>query len=87
MANSESQLNRFNTGNLDTLKVEGIRDVLLNYHKTWYSSNIMKLTVSGKHSLEVLEKWVVEMFSGVENKNVTRPDYKEPILPYTPENL
>jgi len=51
LAHPESQLNRFNTGNIETLKQDGIRDILLNYHKTWYSSNIMKLTVSGKHSI------------------------------------
>jgi insulysin len=87
LANKDSQLNRFNTGNLDTLKQDGIRDILLNYHKTWYSSNIMKLTVSGKHSLEQLEKWAVEMFTPVPNKDVTRPDYCKPVLPYTHDNL
>jgi insulysin len=51
LADPESTLHRFYIGNLESLGQEGIREVLLNFHKTWYSSNIMKLTVSGKHSL------------------------------------
>ena len=60
---------------------------MLNFHKTWYSSNIMKLTISGKHSLEQLEKWAVEKFSSVENKNVVVPDLGKPEMPFTHANL
>ena len=30
----------------------GIRETLLEFHKKWYSSNIMDLVITGKHSLE-----------------------------------
>lgn len=60
---------------------------MLKFHKTWYSSNIMKLCISGKHSLEQLEKWAVEMFSPVENQNVVVPDLGKPMVPFTPDNL
>jgi insulysin len=33
LAHEDSLLNRFNCGNLETLKQEGIREVLLNFHK------------------------------------------------------
>jgi secreted Zn-dependent insulinase-like peptidase len=39
-------MNRFNCGNLETLKQPGIREALLNFHKTWYSANIMRLVVN-----------------------------------------
>jgi len=55
-----------------------MRDSLLAFHKRWYSSNIMALTVSGKHSLDDLEKWVTEKFSPVENKDVVVPNLGEP---------
>lgn len=47
----------------------------------------MKLTVSGKHSLEQLEKWASEMFTPVENKNVVLPNFGEPALPFSHANL
>ena len=47
----------------------------------------MKLVVSGKHSIEQLEKWAVEMFSPVENKNVVVPDLAQPKVPFTKDNL
>lgn len=87
LAHKDSRLNRFNCGNIESLKQEGIRENLLKFHKTWYSSNIMKLVVSGKHSLDQLEKWAVEMFSPVENINVVVPDLGKPMVPFTHENL
>lgn len=51
LAHEESSLNRFTVGSLESLKQEGIREALLAFHKKWYSSNIMNLVVTGKHSL------------------------------------
>ena len=77
--------NRFSTGNLETLKVENIREELLAFYDKYYSANIMKLVVYGIESLEVLEKWVVEMFSDVKNKDVIIPELIE--KPFDEENM
>ena len=87
IAHEESTLHRFNCGNLESLKQEGIRESLLAFHKKWYSANIMELVVTGKHTLEQLEKWVVEMFSAVENKEVVVPNLGEPKMPFDESNL
>lgn len=47
----------------------------------------MKLTVSGKHSLEELEKWAVEKFSLVKDIDVTVPNLGEPKMPFSEDNL
>lgn len=73
---------KFGTGNLDTLNVEGIRDILINFHEKFYSANLMKLVVYGKESLDQLESWTVELFSQVKNSNVIRPEW-----PCDPWNL
>ena len=65
VAHEDSQLYRFGTGNLETLKQDGIRESLLEFHRQWYSSNIMSLVLIGKHSLEQLEQWAIDLFSGV----------------------
>ncbi|KAK3095847.1 hypothetical protein FSP39_019946 [Pinctada imbricata] len=79
---------KFGTGNKDTLdiipKSKGMntRDELLKFHNEYYSSNIMGLCVLGKESLEELTEMVVPLFSGVENKVVTVPEWKQhPIGP------
>ncbi|XP_017891518.1 insulin-degrading enzyme isoform X2 [Ceratina calcarata] len=70
---------KFGSGNKDTLdtipKRKGInvREQLLQFHKRYYSSNIMALSVLGKESLDDLESMVVELFSQVENKDVEAP--------------
>jgi len=87
LSHDGSNLNRFGCGNLESLKVPGIRDELLKFHKKWYSANIMKLVVSSKHPIELLEKWVREKFSDIENKNIVLPDLSLPVAPYTKENL
>ena len=52
LAHEESKQPRFQIGNLESLKQPGIREALLDFHKTWYSSNIMNLVLYGKHTIE-----------------------------------
>ncbi|CAG0886100.1 unnamed protein product [Darwinula stevensoni] len=77
--------------NLETLskrpseKGIDVQKALLDFHDKWYSANIMTLCVLGKESLEELEERVVELFSGVKNKDIQAPEwldhpYKEPQL-------
>ncbi len=79
IAKKGSVLNRFGTGNLDTLKIEGIRDHLLNFHNENYSSNIMTLSLVGNHSLDYLQELAVANFDEVENKNLIQPDYSDEV--------
>lgn len=34
-----------------------------------------------------MEQWATSLFSGVENKNVTVPDYSKPHLPFDSTNM
>jgi insulysin len=63
-----------------------MHESLLEFHKKWYSSNIMTLTVRSKHEIDSLEKWVTEKFSPVINKDVVVPNLGDP-NPYPAENL
>ena len=62
----------FSTGNKDTLSAVP-REVLLNFHKAWYSANVCRVAVLGKESLDELEKMVTTIFSDVPNKDVVVP--------------
>lgn len=68
----------FSTGNFEVLKTipeaQGInvRDKFMEFHDKHYSANIMKLVVLGRESLDVLQKWVIEFFSNVVNKNLAQ---------------
>lgn len=54
LADPNHPYNRFGTGNKDTLAVlpkeknVNVREQLLEFHKQWYSANIMSLAVLGK---------------------------------------
>ncbi|XP_065349180.1 insulin-degrading enzyme-like [Cloeon dipterum] len=82
---------KFSTGNLQTLvedpKKNGInvREALLKFHSTYYSSNIMSLVILGKDSLDELQEKAENMFGAIENKRVTLPEW--PGHPYGPEQL
>ena len=82
-----SKMNTFTCGNAKSLRQEGIREALLKFHRTWYSSNIMKLCVSSNHSIEKLEEWTRSFFSSVENKEVVVPHLDEPIHPFKGDNV
>lgn len=75
LANDNHPFNYFSTGNLNTLNHPNIVDTLKEFYYENYSSNIMNLTISGKESLEELEKLAVEYFEPVKNLNVQPKDY------------
>ena len=72
---------KFGTGNLDTLwnapRETGldIRDELLKFHAQYYSANMMKLVVLGREPTDKLAQWVIEKFSGVQNKGFDVPRF------------
>jgi len=82
-SNPDHDFSKFGTGNemtLDTLPKEKgmvVRDELLRFHKKWYSSNIMGLTILGQQDLDSLEEMVVDMMAGVMDKQVTVPEWPE----------
>ena len=55
-----------------------MRQSLLDFHSQWYSSNIMRLTVLGRHDIDQMEEWVHEKFAPIENKGVVIPNLGKP---------
>ncbi|KPI35377.1 putative zinc protease [Cyphellophora attinorum] len=76
LSNPKHPYHHFSTGNLKTLKEDPekrgvkIRDEFIRFYEKHYSANRMKLVVLGRESLDELEEWVVELFSGVKNKDL-----------------
>lgn len=91
LAKSDHPFSNFGTGNLETLKAvpesKGLntRDLLLDFHKNFYSSNIMKVVVYGCESLDVMQRWVEDKFSAIANKDVAVPSFSREA--YGPEQL
>lgn len=81
----------FSTGNLHTLheipesKGTNIRQLMIDFYEKYYSANLMKVSIYGKEPLDVLEKWAIEKFSAVPNKDV--PVIHFPSDPLRPEQL
>jgi len=74
---------KFGCGNVQTLKTTpsekgiDVRSQLLEFHKKWYSPNIMCLAVLGRESLDDLEAMVTDLFSGIEDKDVQIPEWSD----------
>ncbi|MBF0276245.1 MAG: insulinase family protein [SAR324 cluster bacterium] len=60
---------KLSIGTLETLKGT-TREELLQFHKKYYSANLMTLAVLGKQDLDTLQKWVEDYFSAIPNHNV-----------------
>jgi len=84
--NPNSKLNRFTTGNTETLRKNDIREKLLQFHNENYSSNLMTLTLLGNHSMEMMEKYALQYFSEIPNKNLPRMIFNDPAA-YDSSNL
>jgi secreted Zn-dependent insulinase-like peptidase len=91
LSNPDYPYNTFGTGNLTSLKEEptakglDVREAFMKFHDAYYSSNLMKLVVLGRESLDQLQDWVVEKFSDIQNKELPRPDFKG--QPFTEKEL
>ena len=73
--NPKSPWSRFSVGSLETLEDRPghpVREDLLTFYRTHYSSNIMGLTVVGKEPLPVLRNWVMEKFAAVPDRQASR---------------
>ncbi|XP_045505756.1 insulin-degrading enzyme [Colias croceus] len=90
-ADPKHPYHKFGTGNRETLETipaqRGIdvRAALLDFHKRWYSANIMALVVVGRESLDDLENLITPLFSAVRDTSVSAPRWAEHPLP--PERL
>lgn len=90
-ADPNHPFSKFASGNKETLDVIpkqnniNVRERLLQFHKKFYSSNLMALCVLGKESLDDLQNMVVELFSQVENKKIEVPVW--PQHPFNEEHF
>ncbi|VDO57026.1 unnamed protein product [Haemonchus placei] len=76
---------KFGTGNKKTLmddaRKNGIepREALLNFHKQWYSANIMSLCIVGSELLDEMEAYLGTLgFDAIENKQVKPMEWENP---------
>ena len=65
---------KFELGNKTTLTNDDklLTDVI-TFYKEHYSANVMGLAVLGKEPLDLMEKFVVQMFNRIVNKSLTSP--------------
>ena len=75
-----SRLNRFGTGNLETLQIPNILDELRKFYASHYSSNLMNLVLVSRHQLDHLQALVEENFEAVENKNLPPKDFSGEVV-------
>ncbi|PWY88039.1 LuxS/MPP-like metallohydrolase [Aspergillus sclerotioniger CBS 115572] len=92
LSNPGHPYHHFSTGNLQTLKEEPqkrgleVRSEFIKFYQAHYSSNLMKLVVLGRDSLDEMEQWVGELFSDVKNQNLPQNRWDD-AQPWTPEHL
>ena len=75
-----SLLNRFSTGNLETLQLPNIMDELKKFYLSNYSSNLMNLVLVSRSPLDDLQKYAEENFSEVENRSIAKNDYSKEVV-------
>jgi protease III len=82
-ANPKSPSAKFNIGNLDTLQDKPdsvLQDELKKFYNSYYSANIMKLTLVGKQTLPELKALAEKHFASIPNKKVVLPEVTVPGL-------
>ena len=86
--NPEFTFSNFSTGNLDTLSDSDdskIRDELISFYKTHYSSDRMTLVIAGDYELDQLGNKARNLFSDIPKRDV---HFERPDVPvFVPEQL
>lgn len=78
-ASTSHPYSKFGTGTAVTLrdtpaeKGIDVRAALLRFHATYYSANLMCLTLVAPASLDTLVRWAAELFSAIPNHNAPSP--------------
>jgi len=72
LTNPANKSARFSVGTLETLadNKTKVRDDLVKFYQTWYSSNVMTLVVLGKETPDQLEQMVRTRFAEIADKKV-----------------
>ncbi|KAI1168102.1 peptidase M16 inactive domain-containing protein [Nemania serpens] len=92
LSNPKHPYCHFSTGNLEVLKTApeaqdvDVRQKFIDFYEKHYSANRMKLCVLGRESLDVLEAWVADLFSGVPNKDLPQNRWEDEV-PFNKDNL
>lgn len=92
-SNPEHPISKFSTGSKTTLfdiprsSNVDTRAQLLKFYRRYYSSNLMNLCISAPYPLDLLQGWVVELFSDIPNYNCELPcEQYRSIKPLLPEH-
>ena len=86
--NPEFPFARFSTGNLDTLSDRAdskIRDELIEFYKTHYSSDRMALVIAGDYELDQLANQARDLFTNIPRRDVHFERADVPV--FVPEQL
>jgi insulysin len=70
--NTEHPVRSFGCGNRKSLSHVS-RELIVEFYNSWYSANLMKLSIIGKESLDDLERMVRGIFTNVVNRNIQIP--------------
>lgn len=71
LSRSDHPFHKFGSGNIKTLSVSNIRQVLLDFHAKYYLSPYMRLVVYGSEPLDILQEWVLNLFSPISSTSQT----------------
>jgi len=75
-----SMINKFGTGNLESLQKDGVRDAMISFYNKYYvSSNINIVTVSSLDN-NVVNKYVKKSFSNIPKKIVPKITLEKPFF-------
>ena len=84
-ANPQHPIHKFGMGNKTSLldadgKSKRLYQDLLKFYDQYYSANVMRLVLLGTESLDQMENYLKQSFSGIVNKQLTSEKITEPLI-------
>jgi len=78
ISKKSSQINKFGTGNLETLDKKGLRDRMKQFYNDYYCSENISISIISSEKINKLEKYVKKSFGNIKHKKPNEVIYKKP---------
>lgn len=78
ISKKSSQINKFGTGNLETLNKKGLRERMIKFYNDYYCSENISVSIISSEKLNKLEKYVKKSFGNIKYKKPKEVKYKKP---------
>ena len=85
ISKKNSNINKFSTGNIDSLKKSNIRDKMIEFYNKWYIPENINIVTSSSLDTKIIKSYIEKYFGKIKNKKINIFKIEKPLYNSYPE--